>query len=166
MRAFIPGKLKAVMLALTFALLLFLDAPEYILCTHVSLDEIYDFPRVCSREKMASACEYFESYNRINKVIQIYTFPERLKRMSYTEIKRQEELLFLRHIDDYIYVGDLKRQNIYWKYNANARHDSQISIHEVTNIETMNQSAVIRFIVQSENTSLSLHNPLDTVLRI
>lgn len=160
MSDFIPGKIKIALLALTFTLLLFLDAPEYVLCTHVSPDEINDFPRLCSHEKIVSALIHFERYNRINKILQPYGFPGMPKRMRYGEITKQEGLLFHKYIDSDIRVGNLKQRNVYWKNNT--PHDSQMGIDEVTIIG----SALARSIAKSENTSCLLHNPLDTVLRI
>jgi len=164
MSVFIPGKAKAVILALTFALMLFLDAPEYIRCTQILPDEIFDFPRVCSHEKIVSALIYFERYNRINKILQPYGLPERSKRMGYAEIKRHEGLLFFKHMEDGIYVSDFKWQNIYCK--SNILHNFQIGIDDVTIIESMNQSVLVRFIERFKNIPFSSHNPLNTVLRI
>jgi len=164
MSVFIPSKAKAAILALIFVLMLFLDAPEYLLCTHVSPDEIHDFPRICCHEKMVSALIHFERYNRINKILQPYGLPERSKRKGYAEIKRQEGLLFLNHMEDGIYVSDFKQQNVYWK--SNTPHNYQMGIDEVTIIESMNQSVLVRFIERSENISSSSHNPLNTVLRV
>jgi len=164
MSAFIPSKVKIAILALTFTLLLFLDAPEYVLCTHVRPDEIHDLPRVCSHEKIVSALIHFERYNRINKILQPYGLPGMPKRMRYGEITKQEGLLFHKHMEIDIYGGDLKRQNRYWE--SNNPYNSQTYIDDVYIIKSMSQSGLARSIKKSKDISCLLHNPLNTVLII